>query len=111
MNRPAPAPSTATDLFIATFPYYGGLTPQRLHRILRPEVAALAAAQGVELLAGDPVVRVDRTGAGAFVVVAHPAESSRPAGEVRERAAVMASEHEQAHPALARWISKHLEVA
>lgn len=108
-QTPAPFDGPIEGLFIATFPYYGGLSPQRLRRILRAEVAALAEAQGVDLLPGDPVVRVDRTGAGAFVVVRHPGVSARPLAEVRRRAGQMAYEHEQAHPSLARWINEHLK--
>lgn len=106
---PEPAPTTTEDLFVATFPYYGGYSVPHLRRVLRYEVFALAEAQGVELLPGDPQIRIDRTGAGVFAVVLHRAESSRPVAEVRERAAVLAYEHEQAHPALARWINKHLQ--
>ena len=109
-ERPAPAAETG-GLFVATFPYDGGFSQERLARALRPEVARLAAAQAVRLLPGDIRVRFDRTGAGTFVVAAIPAVSDRPAAEVRSRAAEFAYEHEQAHPELARWVSKHLEEA
>lgn len=107
----AGAPAPTRGLFVATFPYYGGYTRPHLERVLRPAVAALAEKQDVQLLPGDLRVRLDRTGAGVFVVVGVPAVSARPPAEVRERAAVLADEHEQAHPVLARWIHKHLEVA
>lgn len=106
---PTPAPVTATGLFVATFPYYGGLTPQRLRRILRMEVAALAEAQGVRLMSGDPRVRFDRTGAGVFVSVAIAAESTAPPDEVQRRAGELAWRHEQAHPQLARALTRTLE--
>lgn len=103
-------PSTPIrGLFVATFPYYGGLSPERLRRILRMEIAALAAAQGVHLLAGDLAVRIDRTGAGVFVSAAIAAESDRPLAEVEQRAAEMTWAHEQAHPQLARALTKTLE--
>lgn len=96
-------------LFVATFPYFGGLSPQRLRRILRMEVAALAEAQGVRLLSGEMVVRIDRTGAGAFVSVAVDGQSERPLREVQQRAAELAWRHEQAHPQLARALTGSLE--
>lgn len=102
---------TARGRFVATFPYYGGLTRERLARHVRWPFLELAEAEGVELLPGDPTVRIDRTGAGDFVVVSQAAVSRRPVAEVRRRAAEMAYEHEQAHPLLTKWITKHLEVA
>lgn len=109
---PAPVPSggpVIRGLFVATFPYYGGLSRQRLLRILRMEVAALAEAQGVRLLSGDLLVRIDRTGAGVFVSVAIAGESVRPLVEVRQRAAELAWRHEQAHPQLARVLTRSIE--
>lgn len=112
---PRPTPDTAqpapaiTGLFVATFPYYGGLSPQHLRRVLRMKVAALAEEQGARLLVGDLRVRMDRTGAGYFVSVAVPAESSAPMHEVQRRAAELAWRHEQAHPRLARSITRSLE--
>lgn len=100
---------TARGRFVATFPYYGGLTRERLARHVRWPFLELAEAEGVELLPGDPTVRIDRTGAGDFVVVSQAAVSRRPVAEVRRRAAEMAYEHEQAHPLLAKWITKHLQ--
>lgn len=115
-NGTAPEPDLAPSdgpgtpgLFVATFPYFGGISPQRLRRILRMEVAALAEAQGVRLLPGELVVRTDRTGAGVFVSVAIDAESVRPLAEVQQRAAELAWRHEQAHPQLARAISRTIE--
>lgn len=108
---PEPPPPPRVDLFVATFPYGGGFSRQRLARALRPEVARLAEAQGVRLLDEELQLRIDRTVAGKFVVVAMRAESERPAGEVRARAAEFAYEHERAHPRLARWVSKHIEEA
>lgn len=110
--EPDPAPSdvpVTPGLFVATFPYFGGISPQRLRRILRMEVAALAEAQGVRLLSGELVVRIDRTGAGVFVSVAIGAESVRPLAEVWQRAAELAWRHEQAHPQLARALSRTIE--
>lgn len=98
-----------SGLFVATFPYFGGLSPQRLRRILRMEVAALAEAQGVRLLSGELVVRIDRTGAGAFVSVAVDGQSERSLREVQQRAAELAWRHEQAHPQLAQALTGSLE--
>ncbi|WP_140398437.1 hypothetical protein [Brachybacterium massiliense] len=107
---PQPADEHAIQgLFVATFPYYGGLSPQRLRRILRTEVAALAEGQGVRVLAGDLVVRIDRTGAGVFVAVAVPAETLAPLVEVNQRAAELAWRHEQAHPLLAKALISSIE--
>jgi hypothetical protein len=112
MTASAPSDAiTARGQFVATFPYYGGLTRQRLARHVRWPFLELALREGVELLPGDPTVRVDRTGAGEFVVVSQAAVSREPLVEVRHRAQEMAYEHEQAHPLLAKWITKHLEVA
>lgn len=108
---PPPAQITARGLFVATFPYFGGLTRQRLARHVRWPFVELAQQQGVELLPGDPTVRIDRTGAGEFVVVSQAAVSRRPAAEVRRRAQEMAWEHEQAHPRLSEWITRQLEEA
>lgn len=110
MKQTSPAPAQLVEgLFVAVFPYHGGLSPQRLRRILRMEVARLAAAQDVWLLSGDLRVRIDRTGAGVFVSVAVPAETDYPVGEVRVRAAELAWQHEQAHPFLAHRITQQLE--
>lgn len=108
--EPAPTAPTIQGLFVAIFPYYGGLTPQRLRRILRMEIAALAEAQSVRLLSGDLRVRTDRTGAGVFVSVAVPAEASAAAVEVQRLATELAWRHEQAHPQLARALSRSLEM-
>lgn len=107
------ATAPVEGLFVATFVYFGGYTRPHLERTLRPLMAALAQAQGVQLLAGDLRVRVDWVGPRnrALVVAALPAVSSRPVAEVRERAAALAGEHEQVHPRLARWIHEQLEVA
>ena len=43
------------------------------------------------------------------IVITMVAVSRRPVAEVRRRAAEMAYEHEQAHPLLAKWITKHLQ--
>lgn len=102
-------PTPVRGLFVATFPYYGGLSPQRLRRILRSEVAALAAEQGVRVLAGDLRVRVDRTGAGEFVAVAVPAETSIARTEVDQRAAEFAWRHEHAHPQLAAALTSSID--
>lgn len=102
---------TARGQFVATFPFYGGMSRERLRRHVRWPFLELAQLQGVELLSGEPVIRIDRTGAGDFVVVSQAAVSRLPAAEVQRRAAEMAYEHEQAHPLLAKWITKHLEVA
>lgn len=104
-----PDPTPIQGLFVATFPYYGGLSPQRLQRILRTEVAALAEGQGVRVLAGDLLVRIDRTGAGVFVAVAVPAETLAPLVEVNQRAAELAWRHEQAHPLLAKALISSIE--
>lgn len=109
-SEPPPPPAVGiTGVFVATFPYFGGLSRQRLGRHVRWPFLELAEQHGVELEPGDPVIRVDRTGAGTFVVVSQPARSARPVAEVRRRAAEMAYEHEQAHPLLAKWITKHLQ--
>lgn len=100
---------TARGQFVATFPAQRGMTRTRLARHHRWDFYELAAVQGVELLPGDPTIRVDRTGAGEFVVMSQAAVSRRPVVEVRSRAAEMAYEHEQAHPLLAKWITKHLQ--
>lgn len=111
-SAPGTAPSggpVVPGLFVANFPYYGGLSPERLRRILRMEVAALAEAQGVRLLSGELAVRIDRTGAGVFVSVAIDAESDRSLAEVQQRAAELAWRHEVAHPQLARALNDSLE--
>lgn len=108
--EPTPTGPTIQGLFVATFPYYGGLTPQRLRRILRMEIATLAEAQGVRLLSGELRVRIDRTGAGVFVSVAIAAESVRPLAEVQRCAAELAWRHEQAHPQLAWVLDRSLEM-
>ena len=102
---------TARGQFVATFPFYGGMSRERLKRHVRWPFLELAEQAGVELLPGDPQIRIDRTGAGEFVVVSHAAVSRRSAAEVRRRAAEMAYQREQAHPLISKWITKHLEVA
>lgn len=98
---------SAIGTFVATFPFYGGMSPERIRRALRPEVHGLADRQGV-VLTSELVFRLDRTRHAAFVVVEAEAFSTRSAAEVREHAQVMAYEHEHAHPGLSAWISRRL---
>jgi len=99
---------SVSGTFVATFPFYGGWSPARIVRAVRPEVHAMAAAQGVEIT-GDPIVRLHRTPRGALVVVRAAATSTRPPAEVRAHAEHMAYEHELIHPHLAREITEQLE--
>lgn len=93
--------------FVATFPFYGGMSTQRIRRALRPDVYAIADGQGV-VITSELQFRLDRTRAGQFVVVQAEAFSTRPVGEVRKHAEVMAYEHEVAHPPMAAWIGRQL---
>ena len=53
--------------------------------------------------------RIERTPAGRFLTARAPAETTRPRSEVLAAAEHFAYEHERALPALASWVSKHLE--
>lgn len=98
---------STTGTFVATFPYLGGWSAERIRRAVRPELHALATAQGV-VLTGEPTFRMDRTARGAMVVVQAEAMSTRPVAEVRAHAEHMAYEHELVHPDLARHITSRL---
>lgn len=98
---------SVTGRFVATFPFHGGMSAARMRRKLRPEVMAMADQQGV-VLSSELRFRLDRTGAGKFVLVEAEAFSTREDREVCEHAELMAYEHEVAHPALSRWIGRHL---
>lgn len=108
---PPPSAVTARGQFVATFPFHGGMSKQRVRRHVVWPFFELAQQQGVQLLPGDPLVRIMRTSAGVFVRVEQPAVSRRPADEVRTRAAEFAGRHEQVDPSLAAWVTEQLEVA
>lgn len=93
--------------FVATFPFHGGMSSQRIRRALRPDVYAIADRQGV-VITSELQFRLDRTGAGQLIVVQAEAFSTRPVAEVRKRAELMAYEHEVAHPAMSSWIGRQL---
>lgn len=108
-NDPVQA-APVTGEFVATFPMHGGISEARAKRQAYDQLLALTREQGVTVL--KPwTFRVERTRAGLFLTARAPAESDRPVTEVRAAAEHFAYEHEQAHPALAQWITKHLEVA
>lgn len=93
--------------FVATFPFHGGMSSQRIRRALRPDVYAIADGQGV-VITGELQFRLDRTRAGQFIVVQAEGFSTRPVAEVRKHAEVMAYEHEVAHPVMSSWIGRQL---
>lgn len=93
--------------FVATFPFHGGMSSQRIRRALRPDVYAIADRQGV-VITSELQFRLDRTGAGQFIVVQAEGFSTRPVAEVRKHAELMAYEHEVAHPAMSSWIGRQL---
>lgn len=101
---------TVQGMFVATFPIHGATSDARAKRQAYDQLLALTREQGVTVLKAW-TFRVEHTRAGRFLTARAPAESARPIEEVRSRAELFAYEHEQAHPALAHWIHKHLEVA
>lgn len=105
-----PPQDLVQGVFVATFPIHGGTSDARAKRQAYDQLLALTREQGVTVKAAWQF-RVEHTRKGRFLTARAPAETDRPRAEVRAAAEHLAYEHEQAHPALARWIHKHLEVA
>ena len=94
--------------FVATFPVHGGISESRATRQAYDQLIEMTKAQGVVVKAPFEF-RFERTRAGRFLTARAPAETARPVPEVVAAAEHFAYEHERAHPALAAWVSKHLE--
>lgn len=113
-TRDAPSPARDSEHaptvgeFVASFPFYGGMSGARARRIALEQMIEMVREQDITVT-GNFIYQFERGPGGAFLTVRAPAESSRSTAEITASAVHMAEQREQAHPALARWITQHLE--